>query len=78
MTRWIRFEHAELIKFGTLTGDIITVHEGNIFNEPCDTGIELPLEEVTPLIPTAAGKMLALWNNSRAMAAKSSAARLAP
>ena len=70
MTHWIRFEHAELIKFGTLTADIITVHEGDIFNEPCDTGIELPLEEVTPLIPTAAGKMVALWNNSRAMAAK--------
>ena len=70
MTHWIRFEHAGVVNFGTLTDNTISLHEGDIFNEPCDTGVELRLEEVTSLIPIAAGKMIALWNNSRAMAEK--------
>ena len=70
MTHWIRFEHAGAIGFGTLATDVVAVHEGNMFAAPTVTGVVLPLAQVTPLVPTAAGKMLALWNNSRAMAAK--------
>ncbi len=70
MTHWIRFEHAGAIGFGTLTDDTIAVHEGNMFDAPTPTGVELPVGQVTPVAPTAAGKMLALWNNSRAVAAK--------
>ena len=70
MTHWIRFEHAGTIGFGTLTNNTITVHEGNMFNAPTATGVVLPLDQVAPVAPTAAGKMLALWNNSWAMAAK--------
>lgn len=70
MTHWIRFEHAGSIGFGTLTDDTIAVHEGNMFDAPTATGVVLVADQVAPMAPTAAGKMVALWNNSRAMAAK--------
>ena len=74
MAHWIRFEHAGTTGFGTLTNDTIAVHEGNMFDAPTPTGVALPVDQVVPLAPTAAGKMLALWNNSRAMAAKANQA----
>ena len=70
MAHWIRFEHSGTIGFGILTNDTIAVHEGNMFDAPSATGVTLRVDQVVPLAPTAAGKMLALWNNSRAMAAK--------
>ena len=70
MTHWIRFEHAGAIGFGTLTDDAIAVHAGNMFDAPAATGDMLSVDQVTPVTPTAAGKMVALWNNSRAVAAK--------
>ncbi len=70
MTRWIRFEHAGEIGFGTLDVDTIAVYDGDMFDGPTATGVVLPLDQVTTATPTDAGKMLALWNNSREMAAK--------
>ena len=70
MTHWIRFEHAGTVGFGTLREDTVAVHEGNMFEAPTPTGVVLSVGRVTPVAPTAAGKMLALWNNSRAVAAK--------
>ena len=70
MTRWIRFEHVGVIGFGTLDVDTIAVYDGDMFDGPKATGVVLPLDQVTPATPTDAGKMLALWNNSREMAAK--------
>ncbi|HJN42890.1 MAG: fumarylacetoacetate hydrolase family protein [Vicinamibacterales bacterium] len=70
MTHWIRFEHTGHVGFGTLSEGTIAVHEGNMFDDPTPTGEALPLDKVSTLVPTDAGKMLALWNNSRAMAAK--------
>ena len=73
-TRWVRFEHAGAIGFGTMTGDTIAVHTGDMFEVSTATGVVLGVDDITLLPPTAAGKMLALWNNSRAMAAKASQA----
>jgi 2-keto-4-pentenoate hydratase/2-oxohepta-3-ene-1,7-dioic acid hydratase in catechol pathway len=70
MTHWIRFEHAGSVGFGTIENGRIAVHEGDMFDAPSATGEHLSLEQVTPLAPTAAGKMLALWNNFHALAAK--------
>ena len=70
MAHWIRFQHAGKTGFGTLRNDVITVHEGDMFEAPRATGEELPLDRVTPLTPTAAGKMIALWNNFHALAEK--------
>ena len=70
ITHWIRFEHAGTIGFGTLTNDAVAVHDGDMFGASTPTGVVLSIDHINPLIPTVAGKMLALWNNSRAMAAK--------
>jgi 2-keto-4-pentenoate hydratase/2-oxohepta-3-ene-1,7-dioic acid hydratase in catechol pathway len=70
MTHWIRFRHAGATGFGTIEDDRIAVHEGDMFHAPTATGKQLSLDQVTPLAPTAAGKMLALWNNFHALAAK--------
>lgn len=70
MAHWIRFQHAGKTGFGTLRNDVIAVHEGDMFDAPRATGEELPLGQVTPLTPTAAGKMIALWNNFHALAEK--------
>lgn len=74
MTHWIRFEHDGAVGFGTLTDGSIAVHAGDLFLQPAATGETLALDDVTVLPPTAAGKMLALWNNSRAMGAKTGTA----
>ena len=70
MTHWIRFEHAGATGFGTIENDRIAVHEGDMFDAPSATGEHLSVNQVTPLAPTAAGKMLALWNNFHALATK--------
>ena len=70
MTRWIRFEHSAKTAFGRLEGDTIIVHEGDMFGAPEPTGATLPLAAVRVLTPTVPGKMIALWNNFHALAAK--------
>ena len=70
MTHWIRFQHAGASAFGSIEADRIAVHEGDMFDAPTATGEHLSLTEVTALAPTAAGKMLALWNNFHALATK--------
>jgi 2-keto-4-pentenoate hydratase/2-oxohepta-3-ene-1,7-dioic acid hydratase in catechol pathway len=70
MTHWIRFKHAGTTRFGVLDNDKIAVHEGDMFDAPTATGEALSLDQVTPVAPTAAGKMLGLWNNFHALATK--------
>ncbi|MEE8395290.1 MAG: fumarylacetoacetate hydrolase family protein [bacterium] len=70
MTRWIRFEHAGETKFGTLDGETIDTHQGNLFDSPSRTGEKLSLGDVQLLTPTEPSKMVALWNNFHALAAK--------
>ena len=70
MTHWIRFQHAGDTGFGSLENDRIAVHVGDMFGAPTATGDTLSLDEVTPLPATAAGKMIALWNNFHALAQK--------
>ena len=70
MTRWIRFEHDGEVGFGTLDGDEITVHQGDMFAGAEATSRTVSLASVVLLTPTEPTKMIALWNNFRAMAAK--------
>jgi len=70
MTRWIRFEHAGKVRFGTLDEDTITVHEGDMFGTPVSTGHRVALAEVRVLTPTQPSKMIALVNNFRALVGK--------
>lgn len=68
--KWLRFDHAGRTRFGLLHGDRIQVHEGHIFDHPQATGEVLALADVVLLTPCEPSKMLGLWNNFRAAAAK--------
>ena len=70
MTHWIRFEQGGQTGFGTLQGDVITVHEGDMFAGAQATSRSLALSEVKVLAPTVPSKMIALWNNFHALARK--------
>ena len=67
---WIRFEHGGNIGFGTLHDDVIRIHEGKMFEDSRATDATVPLAEVTLLTPCVPTKMIALWNNFHALAAK--------
>ncbi len=70
MARWIRFEHDGEVGFGTLDGKEITVHQGDMIAGAAATSRTVSLASVKLLTPTEPTKMIALWNNFRAMAAK--------
>jgi 2-keto-4-pentenoate hydratase/2-oxohepta-3-ene-1,7-dioic acid hydratase in catechol pathway len=70
MTRWVRFDDNGEIGFGTLEGGTIAVHEGDLFAGARPSGRTLALDSVALLTPCAPSKMICLWNNSRASAAK--------
>jgi 2-keto-4-pentenoate hydratase/2-oxohepta-3-ene-1,7-dioic acid hydratase in catechol pathway len=70
MTHWVRFDHDGAEGFGTLSGESVQVHEGDLFKAPAPTGQALRLSDVRLLPPVRAGKMIAVWNNLRAAAEK--------
>jgi 2-keto-4-pentenoate hydratase/2-oxohepta-3-ene-1,7-dioic acid hydratase in catechol pathway len=70
MTKWVRFEEKGRTGFGVLEGETIVVHEGDMFGAPQPAGRSLPVASVTLLTPCDASKMVCLWNNFRALAAK--------
>jgi len=70
MTQWIRYAESGVPGFGRLEGTQISVYSGDMFGSPQPTGRNLGLDAVVVLTPTVAGKMIALWNNFRALAAK--------
>lgn len=70
MTTWLRFTAAGAPKFGTLEGDTITVHAGDMFAGAAPTGETLKLADVTLLAPSEPTKIIALWNNFHELAAK--------
>jgi 2-keto-4-pentenoate hydratase/2-oxohepta-3-ene-1,7-dioic acid hydratase in catechol pathway len=70
MTHWIRFEHQGRIGFGVLENDSIKIHSGDMFAGAQASGETVSLATVKVLIPTQPTKMIALWNNFRALAVK--------
>ncbi|MER2266247.1 fumarylacetoacetate hydrolase family protein [Methylobacterium oxalidis] len=70
MARWLRYRHAGTEGFGRVEGETVDVHTGDLFGEARPTGQTLPLPEVTPDLPCRPAKLIALWNNFRAMAEK--------
>ena len=68
--RWIRFQHLDTIRFGTLEGEKIRVYKGDMFNRPEPTDIAIKLSEVKVLTPVVPGKVLAMWNNFHALGKK--------
>ena len=71
MVRWLRFEHDNDIKFGTLeNNDTIQVYQGDMFDNPSASGETITRDAVKLLTPTEPSKMIALWNNFKMMGAK--------
>ena len=70
MTSWIRFRHEGTAGFGTLTPTGVSVHDGEMFGHPRPNGRIIAFDEVELLPPTAPSKIVALWNNFHALAAK--------
>ncbi|CEG08426.1 Ureidoglycolate lyase [Afipia felis] len=70
MTQWIRYRANGKVGFGTLSGDTIAEHSGDMFASPKATGQTLKLASVEVLPPSEPTKVIALWNNFRELAAK--------
>jgi ketopantoate reductase/2-keto-4-pentenoate hydratase/2-oxohepta-3-ene-1,7-dioic acid hydratase in catechol pathway len=68
MAHWIRFERNGKPDFGTLDGDTIAIHSGNMFNNPKPTGESVKLGSVKVLTPTEPSQMICLWNNFHSLA----------
>src|ERR1700712_4975622 len=70
MAKWIRFEQSGKTGFGTLDGDTITVHTGDMFAGGKPSGQTLKLSDVQLSTPCQPSKMVCLWNNFHQLAAK--------
>jgi len=70
VTNWIRFHYRGETGFGVLTPSGIAVHDGNMFGASKPSGQILALGDVDVLAPTEPTKIVALWNNFHALAAK--------
>jgi 2-keto-4-pentenoate hydratase/2-oxohepta-3-ene-1,7-dioic acid hydratase in catechol pathway len=70
MALWIRYEHAGSTGFGTLDGETVHEHRGDVFDDAVPTGRTLALADVRLLMPVQPGKVIALWNNFKALGDK--------
>jgi len=70
MTAWVRFRYEGKIGFGTLTPAGIAVHEGEMFGDAQPNEQVLVPDDVEFLAPCAPSKVVALWNNFHALAAR--------
>ena len=68
--QWIRFERAGKPGFGTLDGNKVREHQGDMFGSPEATGSVFALDELKLLTPTRPTKVIALWNNFHALGEK--------
>jgi 2-keto-4-pentenoate hydratase/2-oxohepta-3-ene-1,7-dioic acid hydratase in catechol pathway len=69
MDTWMRFMSNDGgIVFGRVEGGYL--HEYESLEQPVPTGAVLSTRALTPLAPCAPGKVIALWNNFHALAAK--------
>ena len=68
--RWVRYEHAGKIGFGMLEGTQVHEHAGSMFVDARPTGTVLSLTDLRLLSPTAPSKVIAMWNNFHALAAR--------
>ena len=73
--KWLRFRHAGQAAFGSLEGDHVVVHEGDMFAGSTATGERVALAGIEWLTPCAPRKIIGLWNNFNALAEKNGWAR---
>jgi 2-keto-4-pentenoate hydratase/2-oxohepta-3-ene-1,7-dioic acid hydratase in catechol pathway len=71
MTRWARYRSTDRrVGFGVFEDDGIVEYGGDFFDLPRPTGAMIPRGAFTLLSPCAPSKIIALWNNFHALAAK--------
>ena len=70
MANWLAYTHQNQAGFGTLVGEEIHVHTGNLFQNPQTSGAVLKLADVAITLPCQPSKLIGLWNNYHAQAAK--------
>ncbi|WP_029004228.1 fumarylacetoacetate hydrolase family protein [Azorhizobium doebereinerae] len=70
MARWVRFTDGGTTAFGTVEGDRIAIHAGDMFAGARPTGETRPLADATLAAPCDPTKIIALWNNFHGLAAK--------
>ncbi len=71
MTSWVRFDApGGGSGFGMLVNDRVLEYEGDMFGEARATGVERPVDDLDLLSPCMPSKVIALWNNFHALAAK--------
>lgn len=71
MPHWVRFATQDgRTRRGALEGDRIAEHAGGTFDPPSATGETWRTADVALLPPCEPGKIVALWNNFHALAAK--------
>lgn len=68
--KWMRFEHQGRTGLGLLQGDQVQPCSGDLFGQPTPTGDPIALADLRLLPPCQPGKIIGLWNNFRAAAAK--------
>jgi 2-keto-4-pentenoate hydratase/2-oxohepta-3-ene-1,7-dioic acid hydratase in catechol pathway len=68
--KWLRFSHRGEVGFGTLEGDRVQAHTGDMFGAPQRSGELLAVADIAWLPPCTPTKIIGLWNNFRAAAAK--------
>ena len=70
MALWVRYERDGVAGFGTLEGESIQPHAGELFAGPSPTGAALALGQVRLLAPVRPARFIGLWNNFHELAAK--------
>ncbi|MDB5860908.1 MAG: 5-carboxymethyl-2-hydroxymuconate delta-isomerase [Ramlibacter sp.] len=67
---WVRFFEGGTIRFGTLEGPRVRVWHGDLFDFPERGDRTVALADVRLLTPVQPTKVIALWNNFRALGEK--------
>jgi 2-keto-4-pentenoate hydratase/2-oxohepta-3-ene-1,7-dioic acid hydratase in catechol pathway len=70
MTLWARIEHGGRARVGVVEGEIIRLHEGDLFDPGPAIGEIVAVGAAHWLTPTEPTKMVALWNNFHAASEK--------
>ena len=67
---WLRFMDGNTIRFGSLEGTRVRIFEGDMFAGAVPTDGVLQLADVKLLMPVQPTKIIALWNNFKALGDK--------
>jgi 2-keto-4-pentenoate hydratase/2-oxohepta-3-ene-1,7-dioic acid hydratase in catechol pathway len=68
--QWVRFLDGGSTRFGTLEGERVRVWHGNMFEYPERGDRTIALTDVQLLMPVQPTKVIALWNNFKALGEK--------